>query len=361
MGNLLNLYGTTPVSENDAAKVVTYNDLAAVLDLAIAGRLQISTTGGTTTLTGTPAAPQAQNMFLDVSGTLASNGIIEIPATRDAVVTGEIATTTLTVTAVTSGTLVIGSVLSGTGVTAGTTITAFGTGTGGTGTYTVSVSQTVSSTTITAPGSGRNRIFVVKNDTSGAFTLTVRVVGATGVTVTQGNTVVLLYNGTDIVYATPQIISASGALKTSGVAGTTTNDSAAAGILGEVISATVASGSAVALTTAVVANITSISLTAGDWDVSAMAYFTAGATTNVTLSTTSFSTTSATLDLSAGRFNQHSFGTGGLVHGAISFGVAMPQVRISLTATTTLYFVARGNFTVSTLAAWGIISARRAR
>ena len=211
MGNLSNLYATTPVSENDASKVVTYNDLGAVLDAAIAGRLQISTTGGTTTLTGTPAAPQAQNMFLDVSGTLASNGIIQIPATRDAVVTGEIATTTLTVTAVTSGTLVIGSVLSGTGVTAGTTITAFGTGTGGTGTYTVSVSQTVSSTTITAPGSGRNRIFVVKNGTSGAFTLTIRVVGATGVTVTQGNTVILLYNGTDIVYATPQVVSSTGA------------------------------------------------------------------------------------------------------------------------------------------------------
>ena len=69
---------------------------------------------------------------------------------RQAVVTGAISTTTLTVSAVTSGTLGIGSVLSGTGITSGTTITALGTGTGGTGTYTVSASQTVSSTTITA-------------------------------------------------------------------------------------------------------------------------------------------------------------------------------------------------------------------
>ena len=66
------------------------------------------------------------------------------------VVTGSIATTTLTVTAVTSGSLAVGDVISGTGVTIGTTITAFLTGTGGTGTYTVSVSQTVASTTITA-------------------------------------------------------------------------------------------------------------------------------------------------------------------------------------------------------------------
>lgn len=58
---------------------------------------------------------------------------------------------TLTITAVTSGSLAIGSIISGTGVTAGTYITAFGTGTGSTGTYIVSVSQTVSSTTITSP------------------------------------------------------------------------------------------------------------------------------------------------------------------------------------------------------------------
>jgi len=57
---------------------------------------------------------------------------------------------TLTVTAVASGAVVIGQVLSGSGVTAGTQVVGYGTGTGGNGTYTVSVSQLVSSTTITA-------------------------------------------------------------------------------------------------------------------------------------------------------------------------------------------------------------------
>ncbi len=60
--------------------------------------------------------------------------------------------TTLTVTGITSGVLMVGDTLSGTGVTTGTTITAFGTGTGGIGTYTVNNSQTVSSRTITANG-----------------------------------------------------------------------------------------------------------------------------------------------------------------------------------------------------------------
>ena len=67
-----------------------------------------------------------------------------------AIVTGAIAGTTLTVSAVTSGTLRIGQTIEGTGVTDGTIIKAFGTGSGGVGTYTVSASQTVSSTTIYA-------------------------------------------------------------------------------------------------------------------------------------------------------------------------------------------------------------------
>ena len=63
--------------------------------------------------------------------------------------TGSISGTTLNVTAVTQGIIGVGSVLTGTGVTSGTTITAFVSATGGTGTYTVGTSQTTSSTTIT--------------------------------------------------------------------------------------------------------------------------------------------------------------------------------------------------------------------
>lgn len=82
-----------------------------------------------------------------VGGTgISLNGFGGMPAS----VTGGISTTTLTVSAVTSGTLYIGQVLSGAGVTTGTTITNFGTGTGGTGTYTVSASQTVSGGTTIA-------------------------------------------------------------------------------------------------------------------------------------------------------------------------------------------------------------------
>jgi len=67
-----------------------------------------------------------------------------------AVVTGSISGTTLTVTGVTSGSLFPGQILSGSGITANTVITAFGSGTGGNGTYTVGTSQTAGSTTVTA-------------------------------------------------------------------------------------------------------------------------------------------------------------------------------------------------------------------
>lgn len=66
--------------------------------------------------------------------------------------TGDIATTTLTVTAISPGSsLQIGSFVDGAGVAADTIITGFGTGTGGVGTYTVNNSQTVGSVALTSP------------------------------------------------------------------------------------------------------------------------------------------------------------------------------------------------------------------
>lgn len=85
------------------------------------------------------------------SGTNLSMTAISETTSTTAVGTGSISTTTFTDTTHTSGRFTVGSILSGTGVTAGTYITALGTGTGANngGTYTVNISQTVSSTEIT--------------------------------------------------------------------------------------------------------------------------------------------------------------------------------------------------------------------
>lgn len=70
-------------------------------------------------------------------------------------ITGSISGTTLTVTVANSyHTIKVNDYLGGTGVTAGTYITAEGTGTGGTGTYTVSASQTIGSETLAEYGQG---------------------------------------------------------------------------------------------------------------------------------------------------------------------------------------------------------------
>jgi hypothetical protein len=85
-----------------------------------------------------------------VQYTLGPNGSV------GATFTGSISGTTLTVPAngVTAGAITMGMTLSGTGITAGTTIVGFNTGAGGNvnegGTYSVSKSQTAASTTITA-------------------------------------------------------------------------------------------------------------------------------------------------------------------------------------------------------------------
>lgn len=85
--------------------------------------------------------------------------------TTGAVVTGSISGTTMTVTAVSSGTLAIGQTLfDATGdIQGGTTITAFGSGSGGLGTYSVSVSQTVTSETITAASANQTEVSVNAN------------------------------------------------------------------------------------------------------------------------------------------------------------------------------------------------------
>jgi hypothetical protein len=104
-------------------------------------------------------------------------------STSDGVVTGSISSTTLTVTAVTSGALAVGQIITGTNVLSGTRITALGTGTGGVGTYTVSDFQTVASTTITG-GAPAFRIGTEKGSAGGtARSMELQTDGTTRLTV----------------------------------------------------------------------------------------------------------------------------------------------------------------------------------
>ena len=80
----------------------------------------------------------SDDLYLGAAQTYQGTGVYPVSGTYS----GSITTTTMTITAVLSGEpLVIGQFVSGTGVTAGSYITAFGTGNGGVGTYTVSASS----------------------------------------------------------------------------------------------------------------------------------------------------------------------------------------------------------------------------
>lgn len=161
-------------------------------------------------------------------------------------------------------------------------------------------------------------------------------------------------------------VTATATVTTSNVVGTTTNNSAPAGNLGEIITATVVAGSAVNLTTATAANVTSISLTAGDWDVEGMVDFVIAATTNINHIHGGVSDTSATLLAQTGsanvgtdpNFNRFYFN---FAPGAFTETVSTPIVRVSLASTTTIFLVTSATFTVSTLTAYGSIRARRVR
>ena len=150
-----------------------------------------------------------------------------------------------------------------------------------------------------------------------------------------------------------------------GIVGTTTNNNAQAGSIGEFITATVPVGSAVALTTAVTANVTSISLTAGDWDVSAVVDHNIGLTTSLTQINSGISLVSATLPAQTGGGGLGTDPLATLSYAAMVPGAGIvqsaPLVRITLTATTTVYLVAQDTFTLSTISAYGTIRARRVR
>jgi hypothetical protein len=115
-------------------------------------------TAGTTVtaiLSGTPGAVGSTYSLSTAPGTI---------ATQAATTTSF----TLNVSAISAGSLSVGDVISGSGVTAGTTIAAFGTGVGGVGTYTLGVPGGVAfhtaSETITVPAGNVATNFTVRTN-----------------------------------------------------------------------------------------------------------------------------------------------------------------------------------------------------
>ena len=147
---------------------------------------------------------------------------------------------------------------------------------------------------------------------------------------------------------------------TSGIIGTTTNNNAAAGSVGQLISSVVTAASGITFTTNVAANVTSISLTAGDWDVIGnVTFIPVLTTTRVYITDGWISLTSATLPDQSLYASLPYVNTGFVSSTYIGFNV--PSLRVSISGTTTVYLSILGAFDTSTLKACGGIYARRVR
>lgn len=145
---------------------------------------------------------------------------------------------------------------------------------------------------------------------------------------------------------------------TNGIIGTTTNDNALAGRVGEFISSTVLVGSAVNVLNNTATDITSISLSAGDWNVSGeIVTAPAGSATQRIQGWTS--TTSATQPIEPN--NGGMFGIGSPLPSGAGSQTCMGPMRISLPGTTIVYLSVSITFTGGTMSAYGFIGARRVR
>jgi hypothetical protein len=177
--NLANLANTTTARTN--LGLGTFATANAATPPAIGGTTPAAITGTTGTFTTLSATPAAGSTALTLTGGTVTASAPLIDATQTfnattAVFTGSISGTTLTVTAITSGTIAVGMTLTSSGtITYGTRITALGTGTGGTGTYTISISQSRSSATLTGTPQLHAATIDITNTVSGLNSTAFRV------------------------------------------------------------------------------------------------------------------------------------------------------------------------------------------
>jgi hypothetical protein len=153
--------GTASVQGTISGNVLT---VTAVNSGSLRAGAILAGTGGGGVATGTQVITQLTSNETD--GALGLTGTYALSIPNQTVVASATAITAtygiLTVSAVGSGTLAVGQVLSGTGgggVTANTFIAGLGTGVGGVGTYYVSPTQTVTSTTIGAAASIETKFY----------------------------------------------------------------------------------------------------------------------------------------------------------------------------------------------------------
>lgn len=143
--------------------------------------------------------------------------------------------------------------------------------------------------------------------------------------------------------------------------GTTTNDAAAAGIIGQEINAIVSTYTNFT-TTATYENIASITLTAGDWDLSGFFTYSSNSATITAASNAIFvisTTTASAAGATEGR--NIAYVPQAALLGTSLFSDSIAPYRVSISGTTTFYLNAQATFTLGNPQYVGGLRARRIR
>jgi len=214
---------TTTISLNYASDPGTFNNLTTSTVIMPPGTTVSSYSGKTGSAPNVlvtlnipyqAGAPLVGGSFT-VSGNSNSayNGTYICKASNSPTFTGTISSTTLTVTSVSSGSLYVGMVVTGSGVTANSTITAFGTGTGGVGTYTLNTGSSVS-TAVAMTGSLTTVTLRYTSDPGvygiGTTTLLFNGSTITGPNIPFGTTALATYNNNEIILSNLATSTAAG-------------------------------------------------------------------------------------------------------------------------------------------------------
>jgi hypothetical protein len=145
------------------------------------------------------------------------------------------------------------------------------------------------------------------------------------------------------------------------IKGEPSTGSAASGNIGEHIASNIVYANRVALTSSGNYDVTSITLSAGDWDISALMNFAATTSTSLTYYQCSISTTSAT-QANDSPWIAANYGPTTALGAAWTFSVAITPTRVTLSTNTTYYAVCTANWSGGTgVFAYGQLRARRMR
>ena len=219
-----------------------------------------------------------------------------------------------------------------------------GTGTPGAANFT-----SVTATSYAGPGAGYSITTSTGIGSGGAIQLFDGTHG-NAFTVLNGGTLTATFGATGLTMASAYSIVPS---QTAGIVGTTTNNNANAGAVGEEIKST---GTGVSVTSGTPLNVTSIPLTAGDWEVFGSCAFTPSAGCTPSALIAGANNVSVTLAAAPNNTVQQL-----AFPAALAQAFPFPKQRFSLSGATTIYLVAEAVFSGGTMTATGTIRARRPR